>query len=257
VVAPLRTVDGSLAVEHPSGPLAVFPAIDGGWVAQHGRSDEDTRAEGRLMGAVHACPPERVFAAAPDLVESFEITYTETLVELLEAGIESGEDDPAFPIRSLLRRSRDEIFAALHRLEALAKDAHRSRDGWVTTHGDPTQGNNLKTPDGRLHLVDWDGIVLGPPERDIVFWGGKSFDIFLEGYRASRLVPELQANLIAFYLYHWDLQEIADWLWRLVHLDLDDEEKSIAWRELSQYVPIRSEWIARRSEEMAQRVTAL
>jgi spectinomycin phosphotransferase len=250
VVAPLATVGGMVTVEHTAGPLAVFPWIDGGWVSERGRTDADTGAEGRLLGTVHASPPTTVFRHTPDLVETFEIPYAATLRELLTKGVESGKDDPAFPIRALLRQHQDEILTALRRLETLGQEASGNRDGWVPTHGDPSPGNVLKTPAGCLYLVDWDGIALGPPERDFAFFSGRSFSVFLDGYQESRPAPEIKAGLIAFYLYHWDLQEIADWGCRLVHLDSSQEDNVDAWQELAQYLPVRNQWVAQSAEEM-------
>jgi spectinomycin phosphotransferase len=250
VVSPLRTRAGALTVEHAAGPLAVFPRISGDWVAEQGRSRTDTHAVGRIVGAVHACPAPKVFGIERDLIETFEISYAATLRSLLTEGIESVEDDPSFPTRALLGRHRDEILNALSRLEASGEKLRGSRDGWVPTHGDPTQGNILKRPDGHLHLVDWDGIVLGPPERDLVFFGGSSFDVFMDGYRDSRPVPPIRADLVSFYLYHWDLQEIADWGWRLLHLGADDQDRVHAWRELTQYLPVRNQRTAEMAQEM-------
>lgn len=48
-----------------------------------------------------------------------------------------------------------------HHLAEVALDRH-----WVATHGEPDQGNQLLTSDGRL-LVDWESLRLAPAELDL------------------------------------------------------------------------------------------
>ncbi|MFB9313940.1 aminoglycoside phosphotransferase [Nocardioides plantarum] len=51
--------------------------------------------------------------------------------------------------------------AAYHRLAEVARDRP-----WVTTHGQPGVHNQVLTADG-LRLVDWESLLLAPPERDL------------------------------------------------------------------------------------------
>jgi hypothetical protein len=59
----------------------------------------------------------------------------------------------------------------------------------VITHGDPGGNTLVKTPSD-LYLIDWDDILLSPPERDTWFFQNKPE--FIEGYRS--VFPEYQVN---------------------------------------------------------------
>lgn len=66
--------------------------------------------------------------------------------------------------RTAIADRLDEIHrwvAAYHRLAEVA----RTRP-WVATHGQPAVHNQLLTTDG-LRLVDWESLLLAPPERDL------------------------------------------------------------------------------------------
>jgi Phosphotransferase enzyme family len=54
----------------------------------------------------------------------------------------------------------------LERRDQLAAQARRRPDRMVPTHGEPHQGNFLQVG-SRWMLVDWDTVLIAPPERDL------------------------------------------------------------------------------------------
>jgi spectinomycin phosphotransferase len=73
-------------------------------------------------------------------------------------------------------RLRD-LLAAFDRLAAVVA---RERSPWVVTHGEPHPGNVLGGPGGP-RLVDWDTVLLAPPERDLWMVAGDGPDADLPG----------------------------------------------------------------------------
>ena len=86
----------------------------------------------------------------------------------------------------------------------------------VICHADPHLGNVLVTPE-QVHLIDWDDVVLAPPEQDLLFMlGGMGslgpttqdhLDAFLAGYGPY----ELDQTRLTYYRLARTLEEIALW----------------------------------------------
>ena len=50
--------------------------------------------------------------------------------------------------------------------DAEVQTVRAATTSWVLTHGEPHPGNLIRTENG-LRLVDWDTVLLAPPERDL------------------------------------------------------------------------------------------
>jgi spectinomycin phosphotransferase len=123
------------------------------------------------------------------------------------------------PARSALatvwRTRRAEIAGLLERTEALASQLAKRPLDPVLCHGDIHLANVLVDVDGRLRVVDWDGVVFAPRERDLMFVVGgvavapavrpRDEALFFEGYGAVDLDP----LALTYYRHAWALQEIG------------------------------------------------
>src|SRR5207237_3649755 len=105
---------------------------------------------------------------------------------------------PAALKRHLDERS-DDLRREWEEFLELARTCRAERFEMAITHGDWIF-NLLQRPGGPLHLVDWDEMLLAPPERDAwyeLYWPG-----YLEGYRRVRPGYEPKPLGLAFYLYN-------------------------------------------------------
>jgi spectinomycin phosphotransferase len=91
-------------------------------------------------------------------------------------------------------------------------------------HADIHGANILAGPDGRLFVIDWDGMLLAPPERDLIFW--HNAPEWPEIAAAYGLAGELDRELIAYYGHEWVVQEIADFGENVFFLPLAEEQKA-------------------------------
>jgi spectinomycin phosphotransferase len=99
--------------------------------------------------------------------------------------------------------------AALHRAERLGRAVAAARPELVLCHADLHLANLLVDAEGRLWVVDWDGLQLTPRERDLLFATGPQRARFLEGYGPVTL----DRPTVAYYRWEWVVQELADLRW--------------------------------------------
>jgi spectinomycin phosphotransferase len=95
---------------------------------------------------------------------------------------------------------------------------------FVLCHADLHAANVLVGAGGGLSIVDWDEVVLAPPERDLMFVRGSAIagivsdreaTAFETGYGSSQ-AGEADPLLIAWYRIDWAVQDIADFARRVI-----------------------------------------
>ena len=119
---------------------------------------------------------------------------------------------------------------------SLARTLRKRALPGVPCHGDIHAGNVLVDARGRLHLLDWDTLLLAPRERDLMFIGagvaGHWRDAqeaiwFYEGYGPQQ--PDAQA--LAYYRCERIVADMVDYCEQVMGEDLG-QDQSFALAEL-------------------------
>jgi spectinomycin phosphotransferase len=227
VVAARPTVDGEPWLEIGPWSVLAYPLVDASSAMQTGMDERGWTRLGTFAARLHATvlPPDLV-AIVPR--EDFRPKATE-MARRVVRHLDS---------RARSRRPGDEIAERL----VIAWDAHRELIDWlvrrseelarrirdragltrplrdVPCHADLHAGNVLVGADGGLSIVDWDEVVLAPPERDLMFIRGSAIagvvsdreaTAFEDGYGRSN-AREADRLLIAWYRIDWAVQDLAD-----------------------------------------------
>jgi len=250
VVAPYQSVGGAYVDRYDGFAVAVFPFIDGLRAFEHPLSSEGIEQAASLVAAIHRS--HSCLTVPLRRTETFENPFEAPIRRVLQAaeGPNPGANEYQRRVRRLLRAERADILAALKTMEALKAAALALELDWVVTHGDPNLANILVDKQGNLHLVDWTDVAIGPPERDLIFFTGERFELFLRHYVAAFGKLRLHDQLFAFYEYRWAFQEIADYSTRVLFRNVSPIEDRHAWAELTEYLPIRHVEIAGRLREI-------
>ena len=140
------------------------------------------------------------------------------------------KDEPIGPRGAVASQLLVDNEAEIHRLTLRNRDLvaqHLSDPGLVVvTHGEIHPGNVMLTSKGWV-MVDWDTILVAPPERDLwrLAQGGGS--VLLEYAESTATTPNQQ--LIELYGIRWDLAEIASFAaeFRQPHEDTEDSRKGL------------------------------
>jgi hypothetical protein len=233
VVAPLPTAAAaSLFRIDRRYAVALYPHIDGHsdlW--SESPSPEQQRGVLDMITALHAVPR----GATPHApVDDYTIPHRDEL----ELAVHGDTDLKAIgPYRArmstLVAERAADIERLLHRYDGLVAEMRSRPRPAVVTHGEPHPGNIMRTVDG-WKLIDWDTLLVAPPERDL--WGLDAGDgSFLDAYQdATQITPDPSA--LGLYRLRWDLTDIAAYVSRFrgPHSESSDDEKS--WDELRDLV---------------------
>ena len=242
VVAPLETQEGKLSVPWQGFRVALFPFIEGKsrwdlWKVGKDFTDAELSRTGALLATIHECTDaiayDNLTVAKYDLPERHEL---HTVLEAPER--RSPRNRYQKQLLAAVRQHRSEVLQTVERYDGLGRSATASQTAFVITHGDPTPGNLILDTENRLHIIDWDGVCLGPPEKDLVSFTGERFEVVLESYLVERRNPvRLHADIFGFYIYEWAINEIRDYGTKILFNNKDAQQNEYDWESLQDYLP--------------------
>ena len=181
VVAPVQTVAGlALSRLAPRYSVVVHPFVEGCETGRDGAfaSPADRRAVLGLLTVLHS---ERVGTPRAD---DFAVPLVANLAAAMRSVAAPWQAGPyGTRARDLLATHAADLTALLGAYGDLALRVAARPDRMVITHGEPHSANVLRTPGG-LVLVDWDTVLLAPPERDL--WALAEEDPSLPAAYAAR-----------------------------------------------------------------------
>jgi hypothetical protein len=205
VVAPVAASDGEPLV--PAGErfsVALYPWVNGqsfDWGDFSG--DAHRQAVLDMLVVIHAAPRP---AGRPGLADDFTIPHRDQLEAALAGADAAGAGPFAGPLARLVAEHAQPVRANLdfydqERSRALADPATP-----VVTHGEPHPGNTMLAG-GRWLFIDWDTVLVAPPERDL--WSLDPGDgSVLAAYAAATGVRP-RPELLELYRRRWDLADVA------------------------------------------------
>ncbi len=166
VVAPLRSKRGQTV--EPLGQryaVAVYPYLAGAsGVFGAPRTAAERAQVVDMLGRLHQATPAVAALARPWPVSVASRPALEGALDDLAQPWAGGPFSE--PARATLACHAPALSRLLATFDQLAAEVAAAGGDQVITHGEPHPANFMSV-DGRLLLVDWDTVALGPPERDL------------------------------------------------------------------------------------------
>ncbi|HEY0932916.1 MAG TPA: aminoglycoside phosphotransferase family protein [Trebonia sp.] len=196
-----------------------------------------------LVTRVHLAPEQ---ARRPARSEDFGVPFLELVRAALD-GWQPAECGPyTLAVTRLLREYAVPLGRWLDRYDALVAGAREQPGRNVLTHGEPHPGNVMLTSDG-WRLIDWDTVLVAPPERDL--WsiaaagaddpaGAGNLDgagEVLEAYAAATGVTP-RAGLLELYRLKWDIADLAYDTGRFLRPHQEGADEVQSWELLSSLI---------------------
>jgi spectinomycin phosphotransferase len=214
VVAPVRAVDGTLAIAAGDVSLALFPFVEGRRGLDGGLDDRQWERLGRFARALHAMTlPDDLAALVPR--EAFRPREVEAFPRVDAAAMAATHaTDEARDLADAWRANRTLIAGVVDRTAALARELARRDLPQVLCHADSHTGNVLVDGAGDIWVIDWDEVVLAPKERDLMFSvGGISRELVSEPATAHFLAgygdTAIDSVAMSYYRHAWATQDVV------------------------------------------------
>ena len=219
VLAPLRTRSSELWCPldgYPGYGVVLYPFVSGENAMVAGLSDEGWRMFGSTLQDVHASGlGERMRGRLP--VEAFSLPSAAPVRRLLALVDDETDFENAVAARlaAFLRENDRDIHRMLTRAEALGRTLQTKAFEYVLCHADIHAANILVGDDGRIHLIDWDGPLVAPKERDLLFVVGSKIAravepreeaLFFEGYGRVEIDPDA----LIYYRYERIVEDVGE-----------------------------------------------
>lgn len=226
IACPVRAIDGRFTVRCGHYVLILFHFIEGRPVG-FGRLPDDMLAQlARMVGILHASTPQ--ITLANPLLEKFDIACEDALMNSLDTleGITSADRFGKQELRKLLLSRKEELLRHLDRLKELRTLAQAADKEMVVCHTD-LHGGNLMVGDGeQLYILDWENAMIAPPEHDLFFFAGYDtfWDLLLPNYEREFGPASLDSDVFGFYYYRRNLEDLTDWVVRILHYNTSDEQ---------------------------------
>jgi len=216
--------------------LVVHPYVAGEPAGEDGdfARDEDRLAVLDMLVKIHGAQ------AGDPRADDFDVPHLDVLQPIIEGGSTPWGPGPyATAARELLDVHVHDVSTLIQAYRGLASRVAQRQERMVITHGEPHASNVMTTSSG-LVLVDWDTVLLAPPERDL--WHLADDDPSVLHRYTAATGTEIDGEALTLYRLWWDLAEIGEYLglFRFPHADTADTRES--WNNLRQYLRPAERW---------------
>ncbi len=217
VTAPVRGAGGSVVRRlGPRFAVSLQPWVDGrAGTFGAPRDASERRLLAELVGRLHAATAALAGAGLTlPAREDFALQAREPLeAALADLGHPWPSGPFAEPARALLLARRGALERRLRAYDARSRPLALDDTRWVVTHGEPHPGNVLRSADGNRHLVDWDTVLLAPPERDLHHilrspLRGEDL-VAVRAYLASAGSSRVDVHTLQHYRDRWTLTDVS------------------------------------------------
>jgi spectinomycin phosphotransferase len=215
VLAPIRARSSALWTPMDDRCLVLYPFVSGRSAVIAGLSADQWRTFGATLRAVHESGLERRFRDRIP-ADSFSLPASIGVDRALAlARDHTHESAAARRLAAILRDEAKRVAAMLERAEELGAILRGRSFDRVLCHADIHAANILITDDDGILLVDWDGPMIAPRERDLLFVIGSRIARrvepheeawFFEGYGAV----SVDRDAVIFYRYERILEDIGE-----------------------------------------------
>jgi spectinomycin phosphotransferase len=216
IIPPLPTTTSTLWAELPPYKLILYPFVEGPDAYEADLTDEQWVQYGAALRRIHTAPilPPEIRAAIRQ--EDYSPQWRDAVRRALDLTAADIVDDPsARDTLALLRAERATILDLVARAERLAAALQADRPPFVVCHSDLHADNFLLTESGAFYLVDWDGPIRAPKERDLMVPGAglmgkwrppqEEEALFYQGYGPT----DLDHRALAYYRAERIIADIA------------------------------------------------
>jgi spectinomycin phosphotransferase len=212
VIAPFSTKMQELWVNVDGFAVILYPFVVGNEAMKVGMTDAQWLEFGSTLKRIHTT---ELSANALQYVEQEAfIPKWSSLAKKLHIQINAQDYDDPYQrqLAAFWKDNSEKIQILIERAEVLGWHLQHANLEFVLCHADIHTANILITREQNMFIVDWDGTLLAPKERDLMFVRSgntiqtREEQLFFDGYGNVEINP----FALTYYRYEWCVQEIGD-----------------------------------------------
>jgi len=237
IAYPIQALDGCFIRSFEGFRMILFNYIEGETVGfGEWPTGLKTRLAG-LLGRLHRSTTEIQIANVME--ERFSLIFEKDLLNDLERleNLSSADRPGVHALSDLLLPHKRELLGLLRRAHELQDYATAACKPRVYCHTDLHGGNLMLDPAGNLHIIDWEGAILAPPEQDLFFFAGQAdfWQSFVPAYETEFGPVQLDSKLFGFYYCRRSLEDLADWVNRIMRHNTTAEQDAEDLHSIQHY----------------------
>lgn len=224
--APILTVDGQCKCENEQGIFLLYTYIEGETIGPKPLTAAEAAQLADILAELHT-HDERIAIHAglkspQPLKENFELPFIEPLVSAIRRPVSAAGDD----IGHIFHPFQASLTAWIDGICALSRRLRQRPLRHALCHTDLHHWN-LMSSDGRLVLIDWEGMRFAPVEADWMFIVDQPYyEDFLAVYRRRHPGFSPDPEILSFYQGRRMLEDIWEFSEQLLFDRQDAEERA-------------------------------
>lgn len=214
IIHPISTTIDSVYYLIKGHIAVLFNFIDGENQDNLVMTDDQLKNLARTLAKIHKITP-RMFQIKNK--EKFTISCDKQLENSIKYLEKPGNLSNTYKkqLAQLILPSKKEILSAIERLKEIKQSIRLKKEDYVICHCDPIHLNLIINGE-EVSIIDWDDARLAPKEQDLWFYLNTRAPIFLNAYRETYGSFKLNTNVISFYFYNRFLDDLRDWVVRII-----------------------------------------
>jgi spectinomycin phosphotransferase len=205
-VAPIPNRSSALWISLSDWTVIVYPWISGE-SSLTGITDEQWKQVGSIFQRIHQVmlPPGGFASLRKETFDPTEYVRWVRAFETQHAHAPGGGASQR-ALRSSWAANRPTIHTVVTSLETLAAVLQSRPSPYVICHADLHARNLIRDRAGQVFVIDWDGVMLAPKERDFIFVRPPYADAFFQGYGQA----EIDWVALTYFLWERVIQDLIE-----------------------------------------------
>ena len=216
IIPSLTTQTGQLWANLKPFKVILYPFVEGHPAFEGIMSNQHWFEFGAALKRFHTSDiPANITSSIQK--DNFSPRWRDTVKMFLERIEKETFNEPvAIEVADFLKSKKDETLEIVKRAEQLAQMLLEQPPEFILSHGDIHGYNLLIDNNDALYIVDWDGLLFAPKERDLMFIGGghgnsgytpqEEETMFYQGYGQTNI----NQVAITYYRYERTIADITD-----------------------------------------------
>lgn len=223
IPVPILTKHGEYKCESEDAIYLLYQYINGETIGNRDLSEEQVCRLAEIMAELHSFG-EEIPVKTEALMEDFSVPFLQQLRSTLDK--DQCNDTMTTDVAEIIEPYAERIKYLMDTVEQLSARLKNGSLRMALCHTD-IHNWNLMQSEGRLILIDWEGLKIAPVEADLMFLvDNPHYDAFLSTYLKFHKNYMINDDALKFYQVRRKLEDVWEFIEQLLFDKQDEQEKA-------------------------------